>query len=40
LADELVDWFNKVDTAYQSDLRHLFEVRLDGFEARIEQRLA
>lgn len=40
VADELVDWFNKVDAAYQSDLRHLFEARLDRFEARIEQRLA
>ncbi len=40
IADELVDWFNKVDTTYSSEFRELFEVNFARFDAKLEQRLA
>jgi hypothetical protein len=40
VADELVDWFNQVDTAYRSDLRELNELNFARFDARQEQRFA
>jgi hypothetical protein len=40
VADELVDWFNKVDTAYRSDLRELNEINFARFDAKVEQRFA
>ncbi len=40
IADELVDWFNKVDTTYGSEFRELFEVNFACFDAKLEQRLA
>ncbi len=40
IADELVDWFNKVDTTYRSEFRELFEVNFARFDAKLEQRLA
>ena len=39
IADELVDWFNKVDTTYRSEFRELFEVNFARFDAKLEQRL-
>ena len=40
IADELVDWFNKVDATYRSEFRELFEVNFARFDAKLEQRLA
>jgi len=40
VANELVDWFNKVDATYRSDLRELNEVNFARFDARLEQRAA
>ena len=40
IADELVDWFNKVDAAYRSDFRELFELHFGRFDAKLEQRIA
>ncbi|MFQ5702641.1 MAG: hypothetical protein ACE5HT_01310 [Gemmatimonadales bacterium] len=39
IADELVDWFNKVDTTYRSEFRELFTVNFARFDAKLEQRL-
>ncbi|MFQ5703235.1 MAG: hypothetical protein ACE5HT_04360 [Gemmatimonadales bacterium] len=39
IADELVDWFNKVDTTYRSEFRELFEVNFARFDAKLEQRV-
>jgi hypothetical protein len=38
--NELVDWFNKVDLTYRSDLRELNEVNFARFDAKVEQRFA
>ena len=40
IADELVDWFNKVDAAYRSEFRELFDVHFGRFDAKLEQRIA
>jgi len=40
VANEMVDWFNSVDTTYKADLRDLIEVQAQRFDARLEQRLA
>ncbi|PYP34467.1 MAG: hypothetical protein DMD34_14285 [Gemmatimonadetes bacterium] len=40
ITNELVDWFNKVDATYRSDLRELNEVNFARFDARLEQRAA
>ena len=40
IADELVDWFNKVDETYRSEFRELFELNFARFDAKLEQRLA
>ena len=40
VANELVDWFNAVDSTYKADLRDLIEVQAQRFDARLEQRLA
>src|ERR1035437_3160366 len=40
VADEMVDWFNQVDTAYRSDLRELNELNFARFDAKLEQRFA
>ena len=40
VANELVDWFNAVDTTYRSDLRELNEQNFARFDAKLEQRLA
>jgi hypothetical protein len=37
VANELVDWFNAVDSTYRADLRELNFAR---FDAKLEQRLA
>jgi hypothetical protein len=40
VADEMVDWFNKVDSAYRSDLRELNELNFARFDAKMEHRLS
>ena len=39
-ATELVEWFNRVDDAYRSEFRDLFEVHFSRFDAKLEQRIA
>jgi hypothetical protein len=34
ITNELVDWFNKVDATYRSDLRELNEVNFARFDAK------
>jgi hypothetical protein len=40
LVDEMVNWFNQMDTAYRADLRELNDVNFARFDAKLEQRLA
>lgn len=40
LVDEMVNWFNQVDTTYRSELRELNELNFARFDAKLEQRLA
>ncbi|HXL33577.1 MAG TPA: hypothetical protein VN953_01530 [Gemmatimonadales bacterium] len=47
LTNELVDWFNKVDATYRTELRDLnelnfgrFDAKLEGLESRLEARMA
>ncbi len=40
IANELVDWFNRVDETYRGDLRELNELNFARFDAKLEQRLA
>jgi hypothetical protein len=40
VTNELVDWFNQVDTAYRSDLREINEANFARFDAKLERRLA
>ena len=47
VANELVEWFNQVDTTYRADLRELnefnfarFDAKLEKLEARIDVKLA
>ncbi len=40
VASELVEWFNQVDATYRSELRDLFAVHFDRFDAKLEQRVA
>ena len=40
VANELVNWFNAVDTAYRADLREMNELNYARFEAKLEQRLS
>ena len=40
IANELVEWFNKVDATYRSDLREVNELNFARFDAKLEQRLA
>jgi hypothetical protein len=37
--DELVNWFNQVDTTYRGDLRETNELNFARFDAKLEQRL-
>ena len=38
--NELVNWFNAVDTSYRGDLRELNELNFARFDAKLEQRVA
>jgi hypothetical protein len=40
IANELVEWFNSVDTAYRTELREFNELNFARFDAKVEQRFA
>ena len=40
LTNELVEWFNQVDTTYRGDLRELNDLNFARFDAKLEQRAA
>jgi ABC-type phosphate transport system auxiliary subunit len=40
VANEMVDWFNAVDTTYKADLRDLIEVQAQRFRAELRQATA
>ena len=40
IANEFVEWFNLVDTAYRSEIRELFGANFGRFDAKLEQRVA
>ncbi len=40
LTNELVEWFNQVDTAYRAEFRDLFETHFGRFEAKLDERTA
>ncbi len=47
LTNELVEWFNKVDATYRTELRELnelnfgrFDAKLEALESRLEARMA
>jgi hypothetical protein len=40
LVDEMVNWFNQLDTTYRSELRELNDLNFARFDAKLEQRLA
>jgi len=40
ITNELVDWFNKVDATYRTELRELNELNFGRFDAKLEQREA
>lgn len=40
IANELVDWFNRVDTTSRADLREFNELNFARFDAKLEQRTA
>lgn len=39
IANELVDWFNLVDSTYKADLRELNEVNYLRFETKLDSRI-
>jgi DNA anti-recombination protein RmuC len=40
IVNELVEWFNLLDSTYKSELRQLNELNFGRFDAKLEQRLA
>src|SRR5438034_10730587 len=40
LTNELVEWFDQVDTTYRGELRDLNELNFARFDAKLEQRTA
>ena len=40
IVNELVEWFNQVDTTYRNELRELNELNFARFESKLEQRMA
>src|SRR5437660_1045461 len=40
IANELVEWFNQVDTTYRTELREVNELNFARFDAKLEQRIA
>lgn len=40
VVNELVEWFNQVDTTYRSDLLRLNDLNADRYDAKLKQRFA
>jgi hypothetical protein len=40
IANELVEWFNRVDLTYRTELRELNDLNFARFDAKLEQRTA
>lgn len=40
IADEMVDWFNRADETYRTDLYRINDLNYARFEAKVEQRFA
>jgi hypothetical protein len=40
ITNELVNWFNQVDTTYRTELKELNETNFARFDAKLEQRTA
>jgi hypothetical protein len=40
VVDELVSWFNQVDTTYKLELRELNDLNFARFDAKLDQRIA
>jgi chromosome segregation ATPase len=40
IADEMVDWFNRADETYRTDLYRINDLNFARFEAKLEQRFA
>ncbi len=40
VANEIVDWFNRVDLTYKTELKEHNELNFQRFDAKLEQRLA
>ena len=40
VTNELVNWFNAVDTTYKADIKHINEQNTQRFEATLKQGLA
>jgi len=40
VANELVEWFNLVDSTYRADLRELNDLNFARFDAKVGERLA
>jgi len=40
ITNELVDWFNRVDATYRTELRELNELTFGRFDGRLEQGIA
>lgn len=40
VTNEIVNWFNQVDSTYRNDLRELNEANWVRFDAKLEQRIA
>src|SRR6266699_1839165 len=40
ITNELVNWFNQVDTTYRTELKELNETNFAWFDAKLDQRVA
>ena len=40
ITNELVNWFNQVDTTYRTELKELNETNFARFDAKLDQRVA
>ncbi len=40
IADEMVDWFNRADETYRTDLYRINDLNFARFEAKVDQRFA
>ena len=40
IADEMVDWFNRADETYRTDMYRINDLNFARFEAKVDQRFA